>query len=176
MSDLRRFGWALLALAAVLGAGTVGFHLLNDYGWMTALYRSFLTVSLTGVDTRPDGTAAELFTMALVLAGVAIFLYVAGAVVELIASGVLTGTWAERRRRRTIERLRDHYIICGYGRVARRTVAEMIVAIRKRDGTFDTTPLPDAVFDVGDVMIAAGSPEELRKLEDIFAPREAVAP
>jgi Trk K+ transport system NAD-binding subunit len=51
----------------------------------------------------------------------------------------------------------------------------MIVALRKRDGSFDTTPTPDARLDIGDVVIAAGTPEELRRLEELFAPREAVA-
>src|SRR5437588_318705 len=49
----------------------------------------------------------------------------AGAVVvEAIARGVLTGALAERRRRRAIERLRDHYIICGFGRVGRHVAEE----------------------------------------------------
>jgi voltage-gated potassium channel len=51
----------------------------------------------------------------------------------------------------------------------------MVVALRKRDGTFDATPSPDAALEVGDVMIAAGSPDELRRLEELFAPSEAVA-
>jgi voltage-gated potassium channel len=55
---------------------------------------------------------------------VAIFLYVAGAIVEMIARGVFTGAWAERRRRRMIETIHDHYIICGYGRVGRRIAHE----------------------------------------------------
>ena len=51
----------------------------------------------------------------------------------------------------------------------------MIVALRKGDGTFDTTPEPDAVLDVGDVMIAAGTPEELRPPRGAVRAREAVA-
>src|SRR5207244_3961503 len=47
-----------------------------------------------------------------------------GAIVELIARGVLTGAWADRRRRRVIDGLRGHYIICGYGRVGRRVAQE----------------------------------------------------
>ena len=47
----------------------------------------------------------------------------------------------------------------------------IIVALRKRDGTFDTTPSPDALIEVGDVLIGVGTPEEIRKLEDFFAPR-----
>jgi voltage-gated potassium channel len=51
----------------------------------------------------------------------------------------------------------------------------IIVAIRKRDGSFDTTPSPDEVIEAGDVLIGVGTPHEIRKLEDFFAPREAVA-
>ena len=51
----------------------------------------------------------------------------------------------------------------------------IIVAVRKHDGTFDTTPSPDARLEVGDVLISVGTTDELRKLEDYFAPREAVA-
>ena len=57
----------------------------------------------------------------------------------------------------------------------RKETGALIVALRKRDGTFDTTPTPEAVLDVGDVLIAAGTEQELRALEGIFAPREAVA-
>jgi len=57
----------------------------------------------------------------------------------------------------------------------REQTGAMIVALRKRDGTFDTTPTPDATLDAGDVMIAAGTPEELRLLEELFAPTEAIA-
>ena len=61
-----------------------------------------------------------MISIVLVLAGLTIFAYVATILVEGIAGGVLTGALAERRRRRTIERLSEHYIICGYGRVGRR--------------------------------------------------------
>jgi voltage-gated potassium channel len=275
--------------------------------------------------------------MILVLAGITIFAYIGSLVVEAIARGVIGGTLAERRRRKAIEALRDHYIICGFGRVGRRVAEEflhegapfvvldfspeakeaaaeegvlfiegngtddddlreaglerargliaasdddadnlyialsaravkpqlfivarasnedaakklrlagadrivqpyqaagrvmanlilrpqvtafvdvvttasgddlrfeeievttesgqggktirdldirketgaLIVALRKRDGSFDTTPNPEAVLDVGDVLIAAGAEIELRLLEQIFAPRETVAP
>jgi voltage-gated potassium channel len=57
----------------------------------------------------------------------------------------------------------------------RNETGAMIVALRKHDGTFDATPTPDEALEVGDVMIAAGAPDELRRLEELFAPAEAVA-
>jgi voltage-gated potassium channel len=57
----------------------------------------------------------------------------------------------------------------------RKVTGAMIVALRKRDGTFDTTPTPDAALEAGDVMIAAGTPDELQRLEELFAPAESLA-
>src|SRR5919201_1435869 len=57
----------------------------------------------------------------------------------------------------------------------RKQTGALVVALRKRDGTFDTTPTPEATVEVGDVLIAAGTTEELTALEEIFAPREALA-
>jgi voltage-gated potassium channel len=57
----------------------------------------------------------------------------------------------------------------------REVTGAMIVALRKQDGSFDTTPEPGSALDVGDVMIAAGTPDELRRLEELFAPAEALA-
>ena len=57
----------------------------------------------------------------------------------------------------------------------RHETGALVVALRKPDGTFDTTPEPDTPIEVGDVLIGVGSPDEIRALEDLFGPREAVA-
>ena len=124
--SVRRFVYAVIAFVGVLAVGTVGFHAVTDEGWIASTYRAVVTTTLTGLDSKPAGTGAKLFTIGLLLAGVAIFLYIAGAIVELIARGVLEDILGERRRRRTIERTRDHTIICGFGRVGRRIGEEFI--------------------------------------------------
>jgi voltage-gated potassium channel len=80
--------------------------------------------------------------MLLLFSGVAIFLYVAGTIVEVISRGVATGAWSERKRRRAIATLEDHYIICGFGRVGREAGREF------RDGGVPFVVLdfnPDAI-------------------------------
>ena len=57
----------------------------------------------------------------------------------------------------------------------RHETGAVIVALRKEDGTFEHDADPDAVLESGDVMIAAGSADELHLLEELFAPREPVA-
>jgi len=116
----RRVAYAVAALVAVLTGGTVAFHESLDESWMQSVYRTVVTVSLAGLDTVPRNDFARGVSIVLVLAGLTIFAYIATILVEGIARGVFTGAIAERRRRRTIERVKDHYIICGYGRVGRR--------------------------------------------------------
>jgi voltage-gated potassium channel len=332
----RRLAYAAGGLAATLVFGTVGYHHYLDESWLQAFYRSMVTVTLAGLDTVPRTDGARVVTIFVVCAGLVLIGYVGAAIVEAIAGDAITGALAERRRQRAIQRLEDHFIICGYGRVGRRVAHEfrarkvpyvvldfsedaiaeakeqgdlfvegngvededlaeagleraqglvassdsdadnlyitlsaraarpdlsivarasdedaerklklagadrvvtpyatagrvmanlvlkpqvaafldvvttahgddflleeievtetcaragrtlrelrvrdetgaIIVALRKSDGTFDTTPDPDARIDVGDVLIGVGTPEEIRSLEDFFAPREAVA-
>ncbi|HEX4929473.1 MAG TPA: NAD-binding protein [Gaiellaceae bacterium] len=120
----RRFGLALLAFAGVLVVGTVVFQLLLSEGWVDSLYRSVVSTTLTGLDTAPESDAGKLFTVVLLFAGVAVFFYIAGVVVDVITRGVFGDVFDERRRRRAIEEIRDHVIICGYGRVGRSVAAE----------------------------------------------------
>ncbi|HJQ73979.1 MAG TPA: potassium channel protein [Gaiellaceae bacterium] len=57
----------------------------------------------------------------------------------------------------------------------RHETGALVVSLRKADGSFDTTPEPDTPIEAGDVLIGVGSPDEIRRLEDLFAPRETVA-
>lgn len=116
------------AVAAVFAGGTLGFMQLLDESWHEALYRTIVTASLTGLDSTPRGFWAELLTIAIVLSGVAIFGYFAAQIFDSIAHSVLGGAWREKKRRKMIEQLRDHIIVCGYGRVGRRAAEELRAA------------------------------------------------
>ena len=114
--SFRRLWRAMATFVAVLLGGMVGFHFILDEGWIAAFYRSVVTTTLTGLDSPPAGTTAKLFSTVLLFAGVAIFLFIAGAIVEVIARGILSGAYTERRKRRVIDQMRDHTIICGWPR------------------------------------------------------------
>src|SRR5438094_892847 len=118
----------LLAVGATLGGGTVGFRLILEESWFQSFYRAVITATLTGLDTVPASNAARALSIVMVFCGLTIIAYAGAVIVEAIAGGVLSGVLAERRRERTIERLRDHFIICGYGRVGRQVADEFRAA------------------------------------------------
>jgi voltage-gated potassium channel len=57
----------------------------------------------------------------------------------------------------------------------RHVTGAVIVALRRRDGTFDTTPDPDTIIEPGDVIVGVGTTDELRRLEDLFGGSAAAA-
>ena len=124
----RRIALAVAGAVGVILLGTALFHHYTHEGWIQAFYRAVVTSSLTGLDTVPNNDSTRLISIVLVLAGLTIFAFIATILVEGIARGVFTGALAERRRKRTIDRLDDHYIICGYGRVGRRVAEEFRTA------------------------------------------------
>jgi voltage-gated potassium channel len=114
----------VVAIVVLLAAGTLLFMWTLGESWHAALYRTIVSASLTGLDTTPHGLKAEAVTILVVLCGVAIFGYFATQLLEELAHGVFGGGWKERRRQRMIDELRDHIIVCGYGRVGRRATEE----------------------------------------------------
>jgi voltage-gated potassium channel len=122
--SLRQVVVAVAAFVGLLVVGTIGFMAILGEGLVDALYRTVVTVYTAGLVTPPESTGSKLFTLLLIVWGVAIFLYVFGLVIELVVRGTVSGNWAERRMRRRMERLEGHYIICGYGRVGRQVGRE----------------------------------------------------
>ncbi|MBM6400351.1 potassium channel family protein [Phycicoccus sonneratiae] len=116
---LRRIAVALSALAAVTVVGTVGYTALG-FPLLDALYQTVTTVATVGFrEVRPLGPGGQLFTIVLILLGVGTVLYNLGVLVEAVTEGHLREHLGRRRMERDIARLRDHVIVCGFGRVGR---------------------------------------------------------
>ena len=116
----REIGIAVGAFVVLLVVGTIGYSLLLDENLFEALFRTVNTIYTAGLVDAPDDTAAKVFTLALVVGGVAVFLYVFALLIELAVSGSLGSALVRRRTARRVEQLENHYIICGYGRVGQR--------------------------------------------------------
>jgi len=124
----RRVAITVLLVTFLFVAGTIGFHALLHEAWHASFYRTVITATLTGLDSQPKGVGAELLTIAVALSGVAIFGYLVAQAIEAVAREVAGEAWRAKRRRRMIDELRDHFIICGYGRVGRRAAEEFVAS------------------------------------------------
>ena len=119
MSNVRRFGVALLAVLGVVVAGSIGYVVLG-YGLLDAVYQTVTTITTVGFrEVHPLGTAGKIFTIVLILAGVGTALYAFSVVLESLVEGHLRQHFGRRRMERDIARLSGHVIVCGWGRVGR---------------------------------------------------------
>jgi voltage-gated potassium channel len=125
---LRQVVRLAAAISLTLVVGTIAFHETLPENWLQAFYRSVVTASLAGLDTVPRNDGARIVSILMVVCGLTIIAYAGAVIVEAIAGGVFSGVLAERRRERTIQRMQDHFIICGYGRVGRRVGEEFRAA------------------------------------------------
>jgi voltage-gated potassium channel len=154
---LFRLGAAILL--TLLG-GTLAFHATLSEGWLQAFYRAVVTATLAGLDTVPQNDGARVVSIVMVLAGLTIIAYAGAVIVEEIAGGVLSGVIAERRRQRTIERMQDHFIICGFGRVGRRVAEEFRASSVDYVVVDFSQEAIDAAREHGDLLIEGNATED----------------
>jgi voltage-gated potassium channel len=126
--SVRHLAFAVSAFAALIAVGTVGYRLVIGDSWMASFYEAVNALSTTGSGTFPASTGGRLLTIFLILSGVVTVFYAIGIVIELVVGGVVSGIWEARRMERRIERMADHHIVCGYGRVGRRVADELLAA------------------------------------------------
>lgn len=120
MKRARNLFLSLIFGAGLMFMGTWGYMIIEGWHFMDALFMTVTTLSTVGYSEVQKLTdAGRIFSMALILVGVGYFFYMAGAVVQFMLEGQIRNILGRRRLEKRIERLRNHYIICGYGRIGR---------------------------------------------------------
>src|SRR5271167_4539949 len=121
---MRRFRNRLIlisaALVAILAGGTLGFIFIEGYPAFDAFYMTLITVSTVGYEeVHPLSHAGKVFNSFLIFFGVTVMLLAIGGMTQAIIELELNQYFGKRRTRKMIEALREHYIVCGFGRVGR---------------------------------------------------------
>jgi voltage-gated potassium channel len=114
-------------LAAVVILGVAGYVFIEGWTWFEALYMTITTVSTTGGgEPHPLSTGGRWFTLLLIFVGFGVLTYTLLALVGYVLEGQLGAAVETRRMRRRVARMRDHFILCGYGRVGREIAREFV--------------------------------------------------
>jgi voltage-gated potassium channel len=126
MKPTHRFTIALVALLAITAIGITGFRLLEGLSFGEAAYLTVMTLTTVGYgDVVPQTAVGRGFTMALILAGLGNVLYLASVGAEMVIEGHLQDLLGRNAMQRRINELRDHVIVCGYGRFGRVVADEL---------------------------------------------------
>jgi voltage-gated potassium channel len=125
MRSSRHVVLGVAALGGVMILGTVGYVLLG-FGVLDAVYQTVTTITTVGFrELEPLTGAGQIFTMALILAGVGTALYTLTVLLEALVEGHVGEAIERRRMDRQIGALRGHVIVCGWGRVGRAAAREL---------------------------------------------------
>src|SRR2546426_6174237 len=122
---LRRFRLAGGLLAIVITVGVTGYMVIDGWLLLDSFYMVIITISTVGyTEVHPQGTTGRLFTSGLIVVGVGTMLYGFGVFAETLADNAFGRYRRDRQLQRDLNQLRDHFIICGYGRIGTQVVAE----------------------------------------------------
>ena len=111
----------------VMGAGTAGYMWIEEASLLDAFYMTLITLTTVGFgEIIPLDPAGRLWTAGLIVTGVVLVGTMVGFLAQLIQEGGLGERGRQRRMQRKIDDLKDHYIVCGYGRVGRAVCYQLI--------------------------------------------------
>ncbi len=167
-------GFAVALLVSVVVLGTIGYSRIEQWTLWHAFYVTVLGIMT--VDLPPLSPSGQMFTVVLLCAGVGAALYTLTLLATVVVEGGLPKRLQRRREARMLEQIRDHFIICGYGRIGatvaqqfRRQQIPYVVVERNPDRVH-------AAIDDGALGVEAdGSREEVLKRVGIDRARGLIA-
>jgi len=137
----RRLRQELMVGALTLGGlfviGTAWYRYVEGWSWLDAAYMTTITLATVGFgETHPLKPVSRLFTILLILTGLVTIGYMVNRFTEAFIQGYFQESLRRRQEQKQMDRLQDHYVLCGYGRTGQQIALE-----------FDTERIPFVVID-----------------------------
>jgi voltage-gated potassium channel len=127
LSPTKQFRLAVLSLMALVGLGTVGYMHIEGMNALDALYMTIITLATVGFrEVKELDAYGKIFTMTLIVFGVTLAFWALGSLVDLMVTERLWHSLRRRRMEKQISKMRDHQIICGYGRMGQQIAKDFL--------------------------------------------------
>ena len=108
----------LLMIIFVIAGGTIGYMLITGSSFLDSLYMTVISITTVGYREVFRATPGlEIFTMVLILSGVATIFYGLTVVMQMVVEGQILSILGRRRMEKDVKKLKNHYILAGFGRV-----------------------------------------------------------
>lgn len=118
-------GLAVLLFLSVVAGGVLGYILIEGWGFWDAVFMTVTTITTVGYrEVHPLSFGGQVFTVVLIVAGVGTAFYTFTQLLTIVVEGGLHQRFERRRRTRMLDDLRDHFIVCGFGRIGSVIVEE----------------------------------------------------
>jgi voltage-gated potassium channel len=111
---------SIIMTVVLILIGTCGYMYIEGWTFDDAMYMTIITLATVGYgEVRQVSGAGRIFTVMLIVMGVGYFMYVGGNLVQFLVEDRIRIIFGRRKLDKQIAKLKDHYIICGYGRIGR---------------------------------------------------------
>ena len=115
---MKRFISLALLLMSLTVFGTLGFHYFAGTFWTESLYLAVITLTTVGSREPPElSSGGMIFTMIYLICGLGIFSYSAFTIGSVVVNSEFRRVLENRKMQKEIDRLKEHYILCGLGRM-----------------------------------------------------------
>ena len=126
MKKFRLIKLVSSALLLLTAAGTAGFHYIEHWSWFDSFYMVVITLSTIGYqEVHVLSHAGRVFNTVLIITGVALVFLMIGALTQALLEFELVKVFGRRKMEKEVSSLKDHYIICGAGRVGASVAREL---------------------------------------------------
>ena len=123
----RRLIISVSALVLIYFLGSLGYMIIEDLSFLDALFMSTITITTVGYGLVKElSTTGTIYTILLIIGGTGTAAYILINIGDFVLSEFLLGRVEKRRNIKMIQKLKDHYIICGLGRVGMEIAHELI--------------------------------------------------
>jgi voltage-gated potassium channel len=141
MSVSKRLLTVATVLIGILIFGVAGYMLVEGWNLMDALYMTIITIGTVGfAEVHPMDSAGRIFTIFLIVLGSGSALYALTTIVQFVMEGRLGSALWRRNMKNRINHLKNHFILCGYGRVGQEVArilsdekAEFVILDKNRE-------------------------------------------
>ena len=118
MDPVRHLKVSLLVLSLLVTVGTVGYMSIEGWRLLDALYMTIITLGTVGFKEVGElGDTGKIFTIFLIVIGVSVLGYIVGSLAQIMFEGQFQRIIGRKKVENRIRLLKNHYIICGYGRI-----------------------------------------------------------
>jgi voltage-gated potassium channel len=150
----QKFLLAIFLLGCVISFGTLGYMFIEGWGLLDSLYMTIITLASVGYkEVHELSDNGRIFTIVFIIGGVGTVAYALSAGVKIILEVELQDVFGRRRLEKKIKELKNHYIICGYGRMGRIICREL----REKNQNFVVVEKgPNPTADEEDTLIVQG--------------------
>lgn len=124
---IKQFRLALMALVALVVLGTSGYHILMGWSLLDSLYMTVNTLATVGYKEHNLDATGKIFTIAMTIFGVSIVFWAGASLIEAVVGEQMWHAFQRKRMNKKLSDIRDHYIICGYGRMGQQIVKDLIL-------------------------------------------------